>query len=106
MTDRPRGWTRKELWTRKLLYPGHTFPTAAAPVIVAIVLAYHDGVFAPLTALAGFFPGWLIQFAGVVTDNYENLLDQPEDLEHPELVQAIKSGLLTISGLRTTIVVS
>jgi 1,4-dihydroxy-2-naphthoate octaprenyltransferase len=104
--DQTQDWSRRELWTRKLLYPGHTFPTAAAPVIVAIGLAYHDGVFAPLPALAAFFAGWLIQFGGVVTDNYENLVRQPEDLEHPELVQAVKTGLLTLSGLKATIVVS
>jgi 1,4-dihydroxy-2-naphthoate octaprenyltransferase len=98
-------WSRREVWTRKLLYPGHTFPTAAAPVIVAIGLAYHDGVFAPIPALVAFLAGWLIQFAGVVTDNYENLVQQPEDREHPELVNAVKSGLLTLSGLRTTILV-
>jgi 1,4-dihydroxy-2-naphthoate octaprenyltransferase len=96
-------WSRREVWTRKLLYPGHTFPTAAAPAIVAIGLAYHDNVFAPVPALVAFLAGWLIQFAGVVTDNYENLVQQPEDREHPELVQAVKSGLLTLSGLKTTI---
>jgi 1,4-dihydroxy-2-naphthoate polyprenyltransferase len=97
-------WSRKEIWTRKLLYPGHTFPTAAAPVIVAVGLAYHDGVFAPVPAMVAFLAGWLIQFAGVVTDNYENLVQQPEDREHPELVSAIKSGLLTLAGLKTTII--
>lgn len=98
-------WSRREVWTRKLLYPGHTFPTAAGPVIVAIGLAYHDGVFALVPALVAFLAGWLIQFAGVVTDNYENLVQQPEDREHPELVNAVKSGLLTLSGLRATIIV-
>ncbi len=98
-------WSRREIWTRKLLYPGHTFPTAAGPVIVAIGLAYHDGVYAPVPALMAFLAGWLIQFAGVVTDNYENLVQQPEDREHPELVNAVKSGLLTLSSLKATIVV-
>jgi 1,4-dihydroxy-2-naphthoate polyprenyltransferase len=102
----PQTWSRRELWTRKLLYPGHTFPTAAAPVIVAIGLAYHDGVFAPVPALLAFLAGWLIQFAGVVTDNYENLLLQPDDREHPELVQAVETGLLTVSGLKATIVIA
>jgi 1,4-dihydroxy-2-naphthoate octaprenyltransferase len=100
-----QSWSRREIWTRKLLYPGHTFPTAAAPVIVAIGLAYHDGVFAPVPAFLAFLAGWLIQFAGVVTDNYENLVREPEDREHPELVQAVKTGLLTIAGLKATIVV-
>jgi 1,4-dihydroxy-2-naphthoate polyprenyltransferase len=97
-------WSRREIWTRKLLYPGHTFPTAAGPVIVAIGLAYRDGVYAPVPALIAFLAGWLIQFAGVVTDNYENLMQQPEDREHPELVSAVKSGVLTLSGLKATIV--
>jgi 1,4-dihydroxy-2-naphthoate octaprenyltransferase len=99
-------WTRREVWTRKLLYPAHTFPTAAAPVIVAIGLAWHNRVFAALPVLLAFLAGWLIQFAGVVTDNYTNLVRQPDDREHPELVQAIKSGLLSLGDLRTTILAS
>lgn len=105
MTDMPI-WSRREVWTRKLLYPGHTFPTAFAPVIVAIGLAYHDRVFAPGPALLAFAAGWLIQFGGVVTDNYENLVRQPEDREHPELVQAVNTGLLSLTDLRTTILAS
>ncbi|MBI4291947.1 MAG: 1,4-dihydroxy-2-naphthoate octaprenyltransferase [Betaproteobacteria bacterium] len=101
--DQTRTLSWREVWTRKLVYPGHTFPTAAAPVIVAIGLAFHDRVFAPVPALAAFLAGWLIQFAGVVTDNYENLVQQPEDREHPELVDAINRGLLTLFGLKATI---
>jgi 1,4-dihydroxy-2-naphthoate octaprenyltransferase len=70
---------RREIWTRKLLYPGHTLPTAAAPVILAVALAWHDHVFAPVPALLALVAGWLIQFAGVVTDNLENLRREPED---------------------------
>jgi len=99
-------WSRREIWTRKLLYPGHTLPTAAAPVIVAIGLAYHDRVFAAAPVLLAFLAGWLIQFAGVVTDNYANLIRQPDDREHPELVQAVESGLLSLADLRTTILTS
>ena len=99
-------WSRREVWTRKLLYPGHTFPTAIAPVVVGIGLAHHDGVLAAGPALLAFVAGWLIQFAGVVTDNYTNLIRQPDDREHPELVQAVESGLLSLSFLRTTIFVS
>jgi 1,4-dihydroxy-2-naphthoate octaprenyltransferase len=97
-------WSRREVWTRKLLYPGHTFPTAAAPVIVAIGLAVHDHVFAFGPALLAFLAGWLIQFAGVVTNNYENLVRQPEDHEHPELVDAVRTGLITLPGLKATII--
>jgi 1,4-dihydroxy-2-naphthoate octaprenyltransferase len=103
---RPNPWTRREVWTRKLLYPGHTLPTAAAPIIVAIGLAWHDRVFAPFPIFLAFITGWLIQFAGVLTDNYSNLLRQPDDREHPELVEAIKTGILSLEELRITILAS
>lgn len=99
-------WTRREVWTRKLLYPGHTLPTAIAPVLVGIGLAYHDRVLALGPALLAFLAGWLIQFAGVVTDNYSNLKREPDDREHPELVRAVASGLLSLADLRTTILAS
>jgi 1,4-dihydroxy-2-naphthoate octaprenyltransferase len=99
-------WTRREVWTRKLLYPGHTLPTVIAPVAIAIALAYHDRVFAAWPAGLAFLVGWLIQFAGVVTDNYSNLMREPDDREHPELVQAVKSGLLSLADLRATILLS
>ncbi len=96
----------REVWTRKLIYPGHTLPTALAPVIVAIGLALRDRLFAPLPALLAFLAGWLIQFAGVVTDNYENLVQQPDDREHPELVHAVQSGMLTLRHLKLTLLAS
>lgn len=99
-------WTRREVWTRKLLYPGHTFPTAFAPVIVAAGLTQHDRVFALGPLLLAFAAGWLIQFAGVVTDNYANLRREPDDREHPELVRAVASGLLSLADLRMTILAS
>ena len=70
--------------------------------MVALGLAVHDHVFAPLPALAAFVVGWMIQFAGVVTDNYKNLQQQPDDLEHPELVEAVRLGLITLRGLKLT----
>jgi 1,4-dihydroxy-2-naphthoate octaprenyltransferase len=96
----------REVWTRKLLYPGHTFPTAIAPVLVALGLAHHDRLFAAGPAALAFLAGWLIQFGGVVTDNYTNLIRSPQDREHPELVQAIESGLLSLGILRATIILS
>jgi 1,4-dihydroxy-2-naphthoate polyprenyltransferase len=99
-------WSLREVWTRKLLYPGHTLPTAIAPVLVAMGLARHDGLLAAGPALLAFLAGWLIQFGGVVTDNYTNLIRSPGDREHPELVQAINSGLLSLGILRTTIFLS
>jgi 1,4-dihydroxy-2-naphthoate octaprenyltransferase len=97
-------WSLREVWTRKLIYPGHSLPTAIASVLVAMGLAHHDDVFAAGPAALAFLAGWLIQFGGLVTDNYENLRREPEDREHPELVQAVASGLLSLGTLRMTIV--
>jgi 1,4-dihydroxy-2-naphthoate octaprenyltransferase len=97
-------WTRREIWVRKLLYPGHTLPTVVAPIAVASGLAAHDGALALAPALAALAAGWLIQVGGVLTDNYENLLNEPEDREHPELVRALRSGMLTLRELRRAII--
>jgi 1,4-dihydroxy-2-naphthoate octaprenyltransferase len=98
-----QAWSRRELWRRKLLYPGHTLPTAAAPVLVACGLAVHDRVFTLAPALLALLAGWLIQLGGVLTDNFENLLRQPEDREHPELVQALRAGTLSLAQLKAAI---
>ena len=99
-------WTRRDVWLRKLVYPAHTIPTAAAPALVATALAVHDGAFKAWPAAAAFFAGWLVQLGGVLVDNYENLVQQPEDREHPELVQALKQGLLTLGELKAAIYAS
>jgi 1,4-dihydroxy-2-naphthoate octaprenyltransferase len=101
--EQKRTWTRGEVWRRKLLYPGHTLPTAAAPVLVACGLAVHDRAFLALPALLALLAGWLIQLGGVLTDNYENLVRQPEDREHPELVEALRAGTLTLGQLKAAI---
>lgn len=88
---------------RLLLYPGHTLPTALAPVAVAVGLALHDGVFAPMAVLVAFVGSWLIHVAGVFTDNLALLRGHPQVAEHPELLDAVRSGSLRLPFLRTVI---
>lgn len=92
--------SRRDVWVKKLVYPGHTVPTAAAPVAVGVGLALHDGVFAPLPALAVVGFGWLVQLGGVLADNYFNLLRYRNDAEHPALVYALDAGVLELSELK------
>jgi 1,4-dihydroxy-2-naphthoate polyprenyltransferase len=99
----PSRMSRRDIWINLLLYPGHTLPTAAAPVIVGVGLAIHDHVFAALPALLGFFASWLIHIGGVFTDNYELLVRHPQTREHPELTDALADGTLTLAGLRWAI---
>ena len=74
--------SRRDIWVQLLLYPGHTLPTAAAPVVVAVGLAIHDRVFAFVPALVAFLGSWCIHVGGVFTDNYELLRRHPDLPEH------------------------
>ena len=96
--------TRRQLWTNLLVYPTHTFPTAAAPVLVGIGLAVHNHVFVFLPALIGFIGSWLVHVGGLFTDNYELLLHHPDNREHPELTEALKNGSLSLGILRGAII--
>jgi 1,4-dihydroxy-2-naphthoate octaprenyltransferase len=92
--------SRRDLWLHWLVYPGHSLPTAAAPVLVASGLAIHDHVFAPLPVFLGFVASWLIHIGGLFTDNYELLVRHPNVNEHPELTKALREGTVTLNGLR------
>ncbi len=95
--------SRRDVWVRMLLYPRHTLPTAAAPVLVALGLARRDGMTAWCPALAAFVAGWLVQLGGVIADNYFNLTRHPEDREHALFVQALNAGVVSLLELRRAI---
>jgi 1,4-dihydroxy-2-naphthoate octaprenyltransferase len=95
--------TVRSIWIDLLLYPTHSLPTAAAPVLVGLGLAAHDGVLAPLPALVALAGSWVIHVAGVFADNHELLRLHPHVPEHPELNRAIADGTLRLSTLRAAI---
>lgn len=92
--------SRRDVWVKKLLYPAHTLPTAAAPVLVGVGFAVGDGTFAWVPALAVFLFGWLVQVGGVVADNYYNLKRYHDDAEHPALVYALDHDVVSLSVIR------
>jgi 1,4-dihydroxy-2-naphthoate octaprenyltransferase len=96
----PAALSAREIWVRLLLYPTHSLPTAIAPVLVGMGLAWRDGLFEPLPVLLGFFASWVIHVGGLFNDNHELLRRYPDLLEHPELNQALKDGTLSLAGLR------
>jgi 1,4-dihydroxy-2-naphthoate octaprenyltransferase len=100
----PLPLSKYDAWLHWLVYPGHTLPTAAAPVVVAMGLASHDDVYALGPALAGFLASWLIHLAGLFTDNHELLVRHRDAGEHPEMFAALEDGTLSLSGLRWAIV--
>jgi len=95
--------TRRQLWTRLLVYPGHTLPTAIAPVLVAVGLAIREDVFDPVPVLLAFVGSWLIHLGGVFADNYELLKRYPHLPEHPELLDALRDRL-DLASLRAAVV--
>jgi len=97
--------SRRDLWLHWLVYPGHSLPTAAAPVLVAMGLAIHDRVFALLPAILAFIASWLVHIAGLFTDNYELLVRHRGVNEHPELIEALNKGTLTLARLLFAIAV-
>jgi 1,4-dihydroxy-2-naphthoate octaprenyltransferase len=99
----PGRLSRRAIWTRLLLYPTHTLPTAAAPVIVGAGLAIHDGAFAPVPAVLAFLCSWLVHVAGVFTDNHELLRRSPDVREHPELSDGLHDGTIELWHLRAAI---
>jgi 1,4-dihydroxy-2-naphthoate polyprenyltransferase len=96
---------RREIWIRLLLYPGHTLPTAAAPILVAVGLAIRDDSFAFWPVALVFLGSWLIHVAGVFLDNHELLRLHADVPEHPELLRALHTGTLSLRGLRLAILV-
>lgn len=83
-----------------MLYPGHTLPTAAAPVLIGAGLAVHDGVFAWWPMLAAFVCSWMVHVGGVFVDVYQLVSRWPDLREHPELNDAVASGDLHLPTLR------
>jgi len=93
----------KHIWVDLLLYPTHTLPIAAAPVMVGAALAAHDQVFAPMAVVLAFLGSWLIHLAGLFTDTHELLRRHPQAVEHPDLTRALQDGTLTLGQIKVAI---
>ena len=94
---------RKHIWVDLLLYPTHTLPIAAAPVMVGSALAARDHVFAPMAVVLAFLGSWLIHLAGLFTDTHELLRRYPQAVEHPDLTNALRDGTLTLGQIKVAI---
>jgi 1,4-dihydroxy-2-naphthoate octaprenyltransferase len=94
---------RKHIWVDLLIYPTHTLPIAAAPVMVGAALAARDHVFAPMAAALAFLGSWLIHAAGLFTDTHELLRRHPQAVEHPDLTNALRDGALTLGQIKIAI---
>jgi len=94
---------RRHIWVDLLVYPTHTLPIAAAPVMVGAALAARDHVFAPTAVVLAFLGSWLIHLAGLFTDTHELLRRHPRAVEHPDLTNSLLDGTLTLGQIKLAI---
>ena len=106
MTNHPPGGAtpaRRHIWVDLLVYPAHTLPIAAAPVMVGAALAARHHVFAPMAVVLAYLGSWLIHLAGLLTDTHELLRRYPRAVEHPDLTNALQNGTLTLGQIKVAI---
>ena len=94
---------RRHIWIDLLVYPTHTLPIAAAPVMIGAALAARDHVSAPTAVMLAFLGSWLIHLAGLFTDTHELLRRHPRAVEHPDLTNSLQDGTLTLGQIKLAI---
>jgi 1,4-dihydroxy-2-naphthoate octaprenyltransferase len=84
--------SRTEAWV--MAARPHTLPAAAAPVVVGVGLALHDGVFAALPALAALVGAGLIQVATNFANDYYDAEKGADTEERDGFTRVTQSGLI------------
>ncbi len=78
----------------------HTLPAAAAPVIVGVGLAVHEGLFAPLPALAAFVGAALIQIGTNFANDYYDAVKGVDTDERKGFTRVTQSGLIAAESVK------
>ncbi|WP_132058408.1 1,4-dihydroxy-2-naphthoate polyprenyltransferase [Halorussus amylolyticus] len=92
MSDIATEHSRREAWL--MAARPHTLPAAAAPVIVGVGLAVHEGLFAPLPALAAFVGAALIQIGTNFANDYYDAVKGVDTDEREGFTRVTQSGLI------------
>ncbi len=92
MNDTATDVSRKQAWL--MAARPHTLPAAAAPVIVGIGIALHEGQFAPLPALAAFIGAALIQIGTNFANDYYDAVKGVDTDERTGFTRVTQSGLI------------
>ena len=82
-----------------------TLPAAASPVIVGTALAYLDGRFAPLPALAALFCALLLQIGSNVANDVYDFQRGADEGERLGPTRVTQSGLLTVAQVKRGMIV-
>jgi 1,4-dihydroxy-2-naphthoate octaprenyltransferase len=78
----------------------HTLPAAASPVIVGTGLALHDGVFAPLVALAALLGAGLIQVGTNLANDYFDAVKGADSPNREGFTRVTAGGLVPAERVR------
>ena len=78
----------------------HTLPAAAAPVIVGTGLAVHEGLFAPLPALAAFVGAALIQIGTNFANDYYDAVKGVDTDDREGFTRVTQSGLIAPESVK------
>ena len=92
MSDVATEHSRREAWL--MAARPHTLPAAAAPVIVGTGLAVHEGLFAPLPALAAFLGAALIQIGTNFANDYYDAVKGVDTDDREGFTRVTQSGLI------------
>ncbi|MEM4782045.1 MAG: 1,4-dihydroxy-2-naphthoate polyprenyltransferase [Halalkalicoccus sp.] len=83
-----------------------TLPAAAAPVIVGVGLAIHDGVFAPLPALAAFVGAALIQIGTNFANDYYDAIKGADTDDREGFTRVTQSGLIAPEEVKRAMILT
>ena len=77
-----------------------TLPAAAAPIVVGVGLAWHDGVFAFLPALAAFVGAALIQIGTNFANDYYDAIQGADTEAREGFTRVTQSGLIAPESVK------
>src|SRR5688572_28759423 len=90
--------TKAEAWL--LAARPRTLPAAAAPVLVGSALAWHDGAFAPLPAVAALGGALLLQIGANLANDYYDHMKGADTADRVGPTRATQAGLLAPASVR------
>ena len=83
-----------------------TLPAAAAPVLVGTGLAVHDGVFAPVPALAALIGAALIQIGTNFANDYYDAIKGADTDERQGFTRVTQSGLIAAGEVKRAMILT
>jgi 1,4-dihydroxy-2-naphthoate octaprenyltransferase len=98
MSETTTDHSRREAWL--MAARPHTLPAAAAPVIVGTGLAVHEGVFAPLPALAAFVGAALIQIGTNFANDYYDAVKGVDTDDREGFTRVTQSELIAPESVK------